>query len=81
MSLNFCQESGLKIACFRITQYGSFVKLYFMQIPSKPGYIFAALPSFIVRFKMSIGYRSNLEFYSLNSGVAMAHLRLLIPSA
>jgi len=81
MSLNFCQESGLKSASLRVKQSESFVKLHFMQIPSKPGYIFAALPSFIFLFKMSMAYRSNLEFYVRNPGVAMAHLRLTIPSA
>ncbi len=52
-----------------------------MQITSGPRYIFAALPSLIVRFKMSMANPSNLEFYARNSGIAMAHLRLPILSA
>ena len=52
-----------------------------MQITSGPRYIFAALPSLIVRFKMSMPNPSNLEFYARNSGIAMAHLRLSIPTA
>ncbi len=44
-------------------------------------YFRLALPSFIVRFKMSMANPYNLEFCARNSGIAMAHLRLPILSA